>query len=147
MSWTQKLAAQRDLRSKGAAMIWERMKILMEVYKDDEFLGHCEENERNAIDLLDDEVADTCTDFLSLKATIECFPDQAQWQRERLDQLVAKAIEMRRKKDARDREPVPSWKERYLELKKKFDALEHDHELLRVRFDEVSRIFELQATN
>lgn len=147
MTWSQKLATQRELRSKGAAMIYDRMKILLEVYKDDEFLNHCVELERNAADVLDDEVADTCADFLSLKCAMDYFPEKSQWQKERLDQLVAKSLEMRRKKDKDTHHAVPSWKERYTELKKKFDALEHDHSILKVRFEEVSRIFEMQASH
>lgn len=148
MTWSQKLATQREMRSKGAALIYDRMKILLEVFKDEEFLNHCMERERNAADLLDEEVADTCTDFLSLKCVIEYFPDKAIWQKERLDQLVAKSLEMRRKKDNKEtHHAVPSWKERYTELKKKFDSLEHEHAILRVRFEEVSRIIEMQSAH
>jgi len=159
--WSQSIAKARELRRKGAGLLWDRVKILIGVYKDSDFLAHCDSLDRNAEDVLDDELSDTCSEFLPLKITMEYFPEKNDWLNTKIDVLRAKAEEMC-KKSRHDGEEItrdrPSWKERYMELKRKYDAsqiewqLKHDalqksHDVMEARFEELSKVLQFQATH
>lgn len=146
MSWSQRIADHRKLKTKGAEMLWDRIKILCEVYKDDEFLEHCRSIEANPEDVLDEEVDDTCATFLSLKAALDTFPDKHKWSRDGVSKVLAEAEELRRKKDRSEEggERRPTWKDKYQELKKAYDRMERDHTILTARFEELTKVLELQ---
>lgn len=138
-NWSQKLAEQRAMRVKGAEMVWERTKLLIAVYEDDEFLAHCEYIEKDPIAVLDEELADTCATFTALRLVLKKFPAKQQWKEKRLDQLVVATLDDRKNKDT-DRETRPTWKEKYQELERKYNMLLRQHEILEARFEEVTRM-------
>lgn len=91
LSWSQKISKARILRSKGAALNFERIAILAEVYRDEEFLA--EHGELEALSLLDEEVADLCADFKTLLSVYERFPRKTDWENKPLQKLVAQVLD------------------------------------------------------
>lgn len=92
-TWSQKLAAARVLRGKGAALLYDRLVLLREVFNDAAYRADCATRKINPEDELTDEVADTCAGFVVLMQTLEKFPDRQVWQRKSLAKLVAAVVD------------------------------------------------------
>lgn len=136
--WGRKLAKARQLRSEGAGLVYDRVKLLCEVYSDAEFIEHCRGLDQNPEDILDDEVGDLCANFLTLRAVLDHFPDRESWEGERLDVMVAKIREKEQEERAARRPqdtPRMSWKERAQGLEKENDRLKGELARLQTSFD------------
>lgn len=95
-SWSEKIANARQLRSRGAALNFERIKMLVEVYKDKQFYIDNNFDEPKGLEYLDDEVGDLCASFKTLMAVIDHFPKKSYWGNNRLHRMVAEVMEEQR---------------------------------------------------
>ena len=103
--WKEKLAQVKNLRKRSASLVYDRVVLLVDVYADEEFLTDEGLDDLSAADRLDEELADVCADFLSLKAVLEFYPNCKQWEGRRLDLIVAEVKEAERKQHEATREP------------------------------------------
>lgn len=134
-AWKEKLTVVKNMRKNAAGLIYERVKLLVEIYHDPQFLEDEGLDEFSAYDRLNDEVADVCATFRQLKEAIEFYPERRQWETRRIDLLVADAIAAN-EQQAKDLQPPRRHnritKAMYEELERERDALKAQLERLRV---------------
>lgn len=104
-SWKSRMTQVQNLRKRSASLVYDRVVLLVDVYRDEEFLTDEGLDELSAANRLDDELADVCAGFLELKAVLEFYPDRKQWEGRRLDLIVAEVLEAERKQHKTTREP------------------------------------------
>jgi chromosome segregation ATPase len=96
-SWSQKIAQARQLRGDGQRLVYDRVALLCQVFDDQEFrAANALLDDTTAAELLDVEVADTCADFLELRAIFQRFPKRDQWAGKALNVLRAEMIQAER---------------------------------------------------
>ena len=137
--WRDRLQEARDLRKKGAKLVYKRAVKLREVYKSDGFQQHCAEVGRQKDEYLDDEVSDLFCDFKLLMVMLEHFPKEADWANNKLTVLAAKAVQAN-KADEKGRKPATErvkWKDKYIELEGMYQAVVEEKQKLE---DEISRL-------
>jgi len=146
--WKENLARVKNLRREAAALVYDRVKLLVAVYEDPEFLADEGLDALSAARRLDDELADVCAGFLEMKAVLEFYPERKQWEGRRLDLIVAEVLSAERERHAALSEPRPPVKRvtkaehaetvKELELvKKSYAELEADNRSL---LEEVGRL-------
>ncbi len=96
-AWKEKMIEVRSLRKKSAGMIYDRVRLSVEIYDDP---GYRADAGEDAVSRLDAEVGDTCADFLSLRAAYEFYPDRQQWEGRKLQDVVAEVLEHERQRAA-----------------------------------------------
>lgn len=141
-TWRDQLEEARALRKKGAGLTYQRALKLREVYKSEGFMEHCAEVGRSKEDILNDEVGDLCCKFKVLMSALDAYPRKSQWEGQRLDQLVAKAIASQAEQNEARRESRPrvSWKQKYEELEAQYDALLQKYNDLRSHLPKQERV-------
>lgn len=93
-NWKQKLLDAKSLVGKSGGLLWERVTLLAEVYRDDEFRADNDNaDEFRAAEILDAHVGDTCATFLELENVLREFPEQSQWEETPLKKLLANVLE------------------------------------------------------
>jgi hypothetical protein len=125
--WEQKMNQQRELRKRGSEVLYERVHLLVEVYNDIRFREWCEECKVVDLDYLDEEVSDVATNFLTLKAVLDTYPDVESWKKHNIRDLLAEALSAS-KSDRKEREKI-SWKERCLAAERECERLRAELEL------------------
>ncbi len=127
--WESKMNEQREMKKKGAAVLYHRVKLLVECYDDKQFLAWCDESRIDALDYLDRELEDTVSDFLSLRAVYEQFGKEEDWQRLGVRAMIAEVLDCSRK----DREVIKrgAWKDRAIAAEKECERLRAEIEKLR----------------
>jgi len=79
-TYVKKLERADDLRRKGATLLWERVKLLVEVFDDDDWRQHVGlVYEKDLAAVLDEKVDDTGFDFLQVYYLFKHFPEKEQW--------------------------------------------------------------------
>lgn len=111
LTWTQKLARNKELVRKGAAALWERARLLVEVYEDAEFLSDCRQHRTNPEDRLDSELSDTgYWTFAAIRKVFKAYPKRKQWEDRAPVKLLADILtaeaEERRRQQAEDDKPI-----------------------------------------
>lgn len=129
VKWEMKMNEQRDLRRQGITLLFQRVKLLIEVYNDAAFRGWCEQNKVVELDYLDAELSDVAACFLTLKSVMESYPNESDWQSKNIRELMAEAIESQ-KTDRQGAERI-SWKERCLAAEKECERLRAENATLR----------------
>lgn len=147
-TWTQKIAQHDSLAMEGAGLLYDRVKLLMEVHDDPEFRSDMQAREQDVYEFLDQKVGDTGQPYLVLVAVMDEFPDKRQWQGQLLQRMIAEIMERDREKRVADtvKGERTSWKQLYEELKQRYDGAIRENEILRARLDEVERLVGKQLT-
>ncbi len=128
--WKKKLAQAKDLRKQAAALIYDRVSLLVAVFDDPDFLADEGLDQLSAARRLDAEVADVCAGFLELKATLEFYPDRKQWIGRNLQLMVAEVMEAEDKAHAANHEPRKRAKRH---TKAEFESLESERDRLKIQ--------------
>lgn len=98
-AYKKKLNECRELRHQGRTSAYRRAKLLCEVYEDRDFQEDIGTTDSFALaSALDEYCEDTALRFLQLKAVLELFPDEQQWQQNGLRSLYEQAKEETRKR-------------------------------------------------
>jgi hypothetical protein len=109
--WEKKLHEARELRKRGAAVLYQRVALLVVVYEDAEFRRYHADAGTNELDFLDEELSDTAANFLTLKAVYDSHPQEADWVKHNVRDLIALA--MQKPGTPKDNvAPRVSWKDR-----------------------------------
>lgn len=113
--WELKLHEARELKKKGAELLFDRVALLVTIYDDESFREWCSANETNELDYLDTELSDTAASFMTLKAVLHAHPTRDEWVKHNIRDLIAQVLADQAEKTKREREnPHPTWKERAL---------------------------------
>ena len=147
LTFGQKLAQQRELRSQGAAVNYDRAVLLVCVYEDDDFRAECRANESEASEVLDDECGDLCCSFLQIKAVLERFPRKEQWTSQRLQDMLAVVLDENRRETGERTAPRPSWKQRNEELMAEVERLKRENDVLRWKLEELEKVLSRQLSS
>jgi hypothetical protein len=137
-----KMSTQRELRKQGIQLLFDRVKLLVEIETDPEFVVWCEEMGVAVFDALDEELTDVACEYLTLRAVMDAHPAVGDWRKGDLRQLIAATLQ----KDKRERtRETPSWKERCLAAEKECERLRGEVNTLRARLTELQSA--LQVTS
>ena len=113
--WEVNMHEARELRKKGAGLLYDRVALLIACYDDGEFRAWHEANGTNELDFLDEELSDTAVGFLSLKAVMASNPNREDWIKHNVRDLIATTMAAEAEGKKRDRDDTRiSWKERAL---------------------------------
>ena len=113
--WEVNMHEARELRKKGAGLLYDRVALLIACYDDKEFRAWHEANGTNELDFLDEELSDTAVGFLSLKAVMASNPNREDWIKHNVRDLIATTMAAEAESKKRDREDTRiSWKQRAL---------------------------------
>lgn len=134
-NWRNKLDAARALAKQGAALVYDRVVLLRDVYDDAAFLNDCDRRDASPLEELNDEVADTAMTFVTLQAMLDKFPNREDWEARRLQDMAAEIVVARSKTKSKDAGRL-SWKKKYQQLLSEFEALQRKHEILEARLEE-----------
>lgn len=152
--WEQLLQKSKELRGKSNGLLFDRAKLLVEVWNDGEYLAFHKGDLAKAEDYLDAEVGDYGLCFFDLKAMLESFPKRAQWEKANLRELLAQALEMvavERKERQADSVPVIRQRvtrKEYEEAVAETARVEKRAELYESEADKLRRrVMELEAEN
>lgn len=150
--WKQLLAKARDLQIKSGTAVFDRVKVLVSVSKETEFIEAHDETQRKSI--LDAHLNDTCLDFYWAAAMLEQFPTREEWTTQGLSKLLMRTKEAKlvRQREVRD-EDVPRVSTR--PTKVQFEKLEKEANSLsdRVEYQQSEleqsrrRVSELESEN
>ena len=149
MSWRTKMEEQRQLRSQGAEVLYDRMKLLREIENDDAFGSWCDDHGKLPIDELDNELGDVGYGFNDLTTVMEHYPEKSDWSK-KLTSLIAAVMEAERakRKEARGESGTrTSWKEIAEERQLQIDALERECEKLRGAIEELRGLTKAQLAS
>jgi len=145
-TWTMKMAEVDELISHDAGSLYDRVKLLIEIYEDSEFRAHCKARQEDPHTILDDKVGDTVSDFVTLTEVMERFPAKKQWEGNRLQKMIAEIRETDRLRRAeiagKSNGQRTSWKEEYEALKKRYEALEIENLQLRTEVQTLQTLFQ-----
>jgi len=144
-NWRAQLKEARDLKKKGIGLLFQRVEQLVSVHDDPEFRQWCADGDKDVYDELDREVDDTATDFITLRAVYDAFPNADDWTKRGLPELIAEC--MKKQKAERKPREVQGWKERALSAEKRVLALEAENERLRGEVKQLTaRVAELHES-
>lgn len=97
VSYKKKLIAASELRTQGRAALFQRAKLLVEVFEDRDFRADNEQfDDLKAAELLDTYLEDTAATFLEIRAILQTFPTLEQWEGKTIRQLYESALESSR---------------------------------------------------
>ena len=126
--WESAMSRQRELKRRGAELLYDRVKLLCEVYDDAEFHDWCRENGMSDLEYLDAELSDVACEFMTLKAVFVSHPNVEDWVGGDIRKLIAAAMEMT--KSPNPPREGQSWKARALEAEKEVERLKMEVEKL-----------------
>lgn len=94
-TWKQRLQIVSHLQQNAKSNLYDRVKILCEIFDDRDFRSDCGNlDDFDAADKLDAYVSDTCATFFQLRRCIQVYPDQATWiEVKNIAKLIADAQE------------------------------------------------------
>ncbi len=143
--WEVAVSKQRELRSRGTEVLYDRVKLLKEVNDSAEFHEWCEENGVVALEYLRRELEDVAIDFLTLVAVLEQFPNVADWVDKGVRVLVAEVLEAQRK--PRGENERQSWKARALAAEAEVARLHQEVEKRDATIAELRRTMTVVASH
>jgi hypothetical protein len=120
-NWEAAINRQRELRRRGSELLYDRVKLLCNVYEDTEFHDWCRENGMTDLEYLDAELSDVACEFMTLKAVFVSHPSVEDWVGGDIRKLIAEAMEM--SKTPKPPREGQSWKARALEAEKEIERL------------------------
>jgi len=137
MKWELKMHEARALRRQGAAILFDRIALLIACYDDVEFRAWHEAAGTNELDFLDEELSDTALTFIALRSVMTAYPNRAEWIQHNIRELIALTMAAEAEASAADKEQGPgedkriSWKERALAAEAECDRLRCEVESMR----------------
>lgn len=145
--WEMKLASNRNLRKQSSSLLYDRVKLLVDVYNDMEFRRWCSDNHADELDYMDSEIDDTGIGFLTWMAVLEAHPNQEEWLRQNVRVLAAEAMDAdREKKKAAiledGRKERVEWKARAMTAEAECERLRGEVKALTDRVDELKKIID-----
>lgn len=158
-NWQIDLNKEANLAKSGRENLYERVKILISIEKDAEFLR--DNKGSNLPQFFNERLADTCATFAEAKAIMKLWPKSEQWRNGnlammRLEMLVTLQQQQRtesKKKsekngvsDAAKSEQKLSWKEKFLNLEMEYKQLKAAHEQLEKDYREMRQLLGRKAS-
>lgn len=119
--WEMKMREARELRKKGAEVLFERICLLVACYDDTQFRAWHADNETDELDYLDEELSDTAASFMTLKAVLVAYPERESWVKHNIRDLIAEIIASG--KTAKEPSTPKSWKSLAEELQHECERL------------------------
>lgn len=145
--WQDRLDSQREMKRRGLKLLYQRVKLLVEIYDDESFHKWCESEGVTDIEFLDSELSDVGMDFMTLRAVFDAYPREAHWINGDIRQMVATVVEQskeKRKKERGERETI-SWKDRCLRAEEECERLRGEVEHLTEKVAELKELLGLRA--
>ena len=121
--WETNLHEARELKKQGAALLFDRVTLLVAVYEDAGFRAWCADSDTVDLDYLDEELSDTAANFLTLKAVLDTYTTQDEWVTHNIRDLIAQVISDQAGEKKVRQNPEPTWKERAIAAEKKIELL------------------------
>ena len=122
--WELQLHEAREMKKKGAELLFDRVSLLVGVYDDEAFRAWCASSETNELDYLDTELNDTAANFMTLKGVLHHYPIRDEWVKHNIRDLIAQVLAEQAESTKRERDnPKPTWKERALAAEKEIERL------------------------
>lgn len=128
--WELSLKEARELRQRGAQVLYQRVSLLVACYEDEEFGAWCVENNHNDLEFLDSELEDTAAGFLTLKAVLDHYPEEDSWAKHNIRELIAEVLDAERQARKESGNERISWKERCLAAEKECERLRAERDIL-----------------
>ncbi len=122
-NWRTALDQQRKLKARGAELLWDRVKLLVQCYDDEDFRAWVFDQGSNELDYLDEELSDVAASFLTLAAVLKQYPNKEDWVRHNIRELIALVLDAERDKRKAEADPRISWKERALAAEREIERL------------------------
>lgn len=141
-NWKSRLNEQRDLQKKGAELLYQRVRLLVAIYDDQEFRDWCADSETDEVEYLDNELSDVACEFMTLKAVLKEHPDESAWVSRNLRELIAEVLEGKRRKRAEE-SPRVSWKEKAIAAEKECERLRAELNAQSARIAELHNVIGL----
>ena len=107
--WETNLHEARELKKQGAALLFDRVTLLVAVYEDAGFRAWCADSETVDLDYLDEELSDTAANFLTLKAVLDAYTTQDEWVTHNIRDLIAQVISDQAGEKKVRQNPEPTW--------------------------------------
>ena len=105
MKWEIKMNKQRELKKEGAGLLYDRMQLLIECYKDERFKDWCRDNNDTRVDYLNRELSDIGHEFLYLKTLVDNFPSREDWTSKSV-QYMAAAVKVKEQEERRKQREI-----------------------------------------
>lgn len=147
--WETLLRKAMGLARENRADLYERVKVLAQVFDDPMFKRDMMRQGKQPGVFLNSVVEDTFTTFSELYAMIRMFPSKDQWKNGDLRELRASLRERINRtasvqaapngQRTTDRHPSLSWKKKYLDLDAKYKILTAKYELLEQNYKDLQR--------
>jgi hypothetical protein len=102
--WKALLTQHAKLRRSGQATLYDRVTLLNRVFEDEDYAADCLKGGRTKFELLDQEVSDTCANFLDLLQILKLYPQRRQWEGGNLAVMRDKMYEHVRSEQAKRRQ-------------------------------------------
>lgn len=135
MKWEMKLKKVDDLIARSNASLFDRVKLLVDVYNDPEFMAHHKGDIDAAEYMLDSKLGDYAMSFMQARCLFNRFPQRAHWIGNPIRKMLAEAMDADRS-ERKERE-VPSTRKGPVPRK------DHD-EVVKQREAAVNRVDSLQ---
>lgn len=129
--WELSLKEARSLKEKGSAILFQRVVLLNQCFDDADFRAWCDTQDTNAADYLDDELSDTACGFLTLRAVLEKYPNEADWIKHNIRDLIADALAAEKATKTDNTNDRISWKERAIAAEKECERLRAEIEAMK----------------
>lgn len=88
-AYKRRLLEEAELRQHGTTVLYDRVRLLVSVFDDQEFRDELDLDDVQASEWLDKKVNDTCTTFGVLRRVFEVFPDKEHWTTRNIRTLIA----------------------------------------------------------
>jgi DNA repair exonuclease SbcCD ATPase subunit len=153
MKWEMKLKKVDDLIARSNASLYDRVKLLVEIWEDKDFLAHHDGDIDKAEAMLDTKLGDYGIGFFEAQAILKHFPQRPHWVGNSIRAMLAKALEAEEasRKEAKSpvtrKGPVPRKEHQEIvqqleQSKKRVDGLQDETGRLRA---EIERLREENA--
>tara|TARA_R100001086_G_scaffold245991_1_gene177644 strand:- start:158 stop:601 length:444 start_codon:yes stop_codon:yes gene_type:complete len=112
-NWKMKLKQAREMRVSASEALFERVKLLVEIFESDDYQQYCRDEQLDEMAELDGAVDDFSGSFATVMAVYKMNPDQDAWRKHGYRYLLA---EYRQElADNRPKKERINWRHRYEE--------------------------------
>ncbi len=134
-----------SMAREGKGSLYDRVKVLVEVAKDNEFVEDMASKNEKPMVFLSKVVEDSFTTFSELQTMLINFPERESWMSGDLRSMRQELIEKMRGKEKKVEEPdnskiKMSWKARCLEKEREYDTLLETHKQLQKSYKELQKL-------
>jgi hypothetical protein len=143
--WQALLAKARTLKGRSGEVLWQRATMLRRVYEDEGWLAQVRSQGKNPVREMGAEVNDTPWSFSDLLVMLQKFPKKSDWAAGDLRRMHEETIARAKPAQIGGTSPAAerlSWKQKYLELKARYERLEQDNVSLRREVNDLKEILQ-----